>query len=86
MAKEVARQARPSRSSVGMLMMLSVDAVNGLTMLASASDRAIPTCAMRRAPQSLPPSPVIEQMRPVSMCIVATATLSAGLVRAQMRV
>ena len=86
MANEVARHARPSMSSCGTAMIESDDAVNGETIDASASESAMPTCAMRSAPQSLPPSPVIATMRPRVMCICATSTLSAGEVRAQMRV
>ncbi len=48
--------------------------VNGETTDASASLKAIPTCAARSAPQSLPPSPHMPTTRPWSRCKFATNT------------
>mmetsp|Transcript_13833 Transcript_13833/g.41064 ORF Transcript_13833/g.41064 Transcript_13833/m.41064 type:complete len:269 (+) Transcript_13833:1109-1915(+) len=68
-----------------MLRMLFVRLVKGLTRLASASLRATPACAVRSAPQSLPPSPHMATTRPMAMKRCTTRVFAAGLVRAKMR-
>lgn len=73
-AKEVASVARPSRKMSTRAVADPIDVVKGDTTDASASDMARPQWASRSAPQSLPPSPVIEVMRPASRCICSTAT------------
>ena len=56
-ANEVATEHRPSRhKSTTDVIVFGLD-VKGDTMEASASDKAIPACAILKAPQSLPPSP-----------------------------
>ena len=58
-ANAEAKAQRPSFStSVTDVIVLSRD-VKGATTDASASLKAIPTCAALSAPQSLPPSPLI---------------------------
>mmetsp|Transcript_4805 Transcript_4805/g.7397 ORF Transcript_4805/g.7397 Transcript_4805/m.7397 type:complete len:223 (-) Transcript_4805:204-872(-) len=73
---------RPSlRTSMTEDIFLSTD-VNGATTDASASLRAIPTCAAFSAPQSLPPSPHINVTLPRSMAnVLTTLTLSCGVHR-----
>mmetsp|Transcript_58508 Transcript_58508/g.166462 ORF Transcript_58508/g.166462 Transcript_58508/m.166462 type:complete len:335 (+) Transcript_58508:869-1873(+) len=60
--------------------------VKGATTVAAvALLRAMPTWAARRAPESLPPSPTMAQMRPWDIRPSTTPTLPAGVMRAKMR-
>mmetsp|Transcript_58509 Transcript_58509/g.166468 ORF Transcript_58509/g.166468 Transcript_58509/m.166468 type:complete len:322 (+) Transcript_58509:869-1834(+) len=60
--------------------------VKGATTVAAvALLRAMPTWAARRAPESLPPSPTIAQMRPCDIRLSTTLTLPVGVMRAKMR-
>ena len=59
--------------------------VKGDTMLASASERATPVWAVRRAPQSLPPSPHMPTTTPDRTNSSITRILPLGLTRANTR-
>mmetsp|Transcript_80829 Transcript_80829/g.218914 ORF Transcript_80829/g.218914 Transcript_80829/m.218914 type:complete len:214 (-) Transcript_80829:711-1352(-) len=55
---------------------------NGDTIDASASDSAMPACAARRPPQSLPPSPAMPTTSFLLCRYVTTLILSSGFMRA----
>ena len=66
-------------------MRLLVRLVKGDTTLASASLSAMPACAARRAPQSLPPSPHMATTSPASIRRCTMLCFVSGAVRAKIR-